>query len=116
LEISAEKLFFYEKLIVSLSLFQDLKRASEQRNIDLGSRYGDLRLNARVVDPRGQPLNVFSDSEENGNLTFRCHVCAVEVQGKKNIDSHIEGRKHAQNLESFTRMGELQGKLGKLLA
>jgi hypothetical protein len=85
----------------------DLKLAL-LRLSDLGTRYNDLRLNQRVLDQRGQPLNVFGDSEESGVLTFRCNLCAVSVQGKRNIDSHIEGKKHLARIDCYVAMDPIE--------
>ena len=86
---------------------QDLAKAAESR-LDLGTRFGDLRLNERVLDKRGQPLVVFTAHEEHGLLSFRCQVCDVTTQGKRNFDSHIDGKKHNLKILSFAKMDPIQ--------
>lgn len=68
----------------------------------MGSRFYDLRLNERVRDPNsGEPVRVYECFEKDGALHFRCTICAVTVFGKRNLDSHIEGKKHKANMAEF---------------
>lgn len=75
-------------------------------NADLGTRFGDLRLNARVVGPNGQPLDVFSCRVDNGgNQQFRCNVCNIAVVNFRNIVIHLEGKKHNSKMAGQRPMG-----------
>jgi len=72
---------------------------------DPGSRYGEPRLNQRArrkVGPGQQELQVFSVEEESGTLNIRCKVCEMTVYGIRNLNSHIEGKKHSQQFSSLT--------------
>ena len=98
---------FFAGIKLSVLSLQDLSKAAESR-LDLGTRFNDLRLNERVLDKRGQPLVVFTAQEVNGLLSFRCHVCDVVTQGKRNFDSHIDGKKHNLKILSFAKMDPIQ--------
>jgi hypothetical protein len=44
--------------------------------------------------------------EERGVLNFKCELCDVTVFGKKNMDSHIEGKKHLSKVATVTLAGK----------
>jgi hypothetical protein len=74
----------------------------------LGSRFNDPQLNARVRDKNdfsAEPFNVFACAEELGVFVFSCAVCKIQVSGKKNIDSHIEGKRHKTKMAEFAPAG-----------
>lgn len=75
-------------------------RASASGKQDLGSQFQDVRLNLQFFDSQGNVKPMFKGWEEKGTIHFRCELCEITVFGKKNIDSHIEGRKHLQNAET----------------
>lgn len=79
---------------------------------DLGTEFNDFRLNMRVKDPKGEAdKDVFSATMVDGNLQFRCEICEISVLGKKNIESHMEGKRHRGKLEEFTAVGKIFSKL-----
>jgi hypothetical protein len=83
---------------------QDKRRAAE-RKVDLGTRFNDHRLNERVISD-GKLVQVFSCVEREGVFLFECHLCQLAVTGKRNIDSHAEGKKHKVNMANATPAGE----------
>jgi len=68
---------------------------------DLGTTFNDMRLNMRVLSPTGGELDVFSSSIIDGVLQFKCEICSITVLGKRNIESHMLGKKHKAKLDDF---------------
>ena len=66
--------------------------------VDPASRYGDLRLGqkARHITGGGGGgvREVFLVREEGDTLNIRCQVCEMTVFGLKNLNNHINGKKH----------------------
>ena len=82
---------------------------------DLGSQFNDMKLNMkvkRIVEgkPSSEEINVLSSAMVEGTLQFTCNVCTVTVLGKKNMDSHLEGKKHAAKMVDW----EINGKLSRV--
>ena len=72
---------------------------------DLGTTFNDMRLNMRVLSPTGGELDVFSSSIIDGVLQFKCEICGITVLGKRNIESHMLGKKHKAKLDDFKVVG-----------
>jgi len=68
---------------------------------DLGSSFNDMRLNLRVVNPTGGEMDVFGSSVIDGVLQFKCEICNISVLGKRNIESHLTGKKHKAKMEDY---------------
>ena len=72
---------------------------------DLGTLYGDIRLNQRARQDGGPATDVFVVTEETGTLNIRCKVCEMTIFGVRNLNSHIAGKKH---------QGKFSSKVGRL--
>ena len=72
---------------------------------DLSSQFDDPRLKQRFVKDGGDPAAMFQCWEDRGTVNFRCEICEITVFGKKNLDAHIEGKKHASKVETVTLAG-----------
>jgi hypothetical protein len=90
-----------------------LKRVQQPKVTDLGTEFNDMRLNMRVkrkaVDGGqecGTEMNVISSTMVDGSLQFTCCVCSVSVLGKKNIDSHLDGKKHNGKMVDWDVIGK----------
>ena len=73
---------------------------------DLGSSFNDMRLNLRVVNPTGGEMDVFGSSVIDGVLQFKCEICNISVLGKRNIESHLTGKKHKAKMEDYKIVGK----------
>jgi rubrerythrin len=93
--------------------------ASQSEPADLGSQFADMRLNMRVKRVGGKPdpaakdeagekeeMSVLSSATVDGCLQFTCRVCSITVLGKKNIDSHLDGKKHAAKMVDWEVIGK----------
>jgi len=69
---------------------------------DLGTLYGDIRLNQRARQDGGPATDVFVVTEETGTLNIRCKVCEMTIFGVRNLNSHIAGKKHQGKFSSKT--------------
>lgn len=73
---------------------------------DLSSQFNDPRLGQKFARDGGDPVLLYQCWEDRGIVNFRCELCEVTVFGKKNLDAHIEGKRHVTNLETITLVGE----------
>ena len=66
------------------------------------SRYGDHRLDqtARHLSGGGAVCDVFRVREEGDTLNIRCQVCEMTVYGLRNLNNHINGKKHQAKFNS----------------
>jgi len=67
----------------------------------LGVQFGDPSLNARFEPKEGadpEPLFQFSLNAGVTNLT--CRACGVTVIGKRNLDVHLQGKRHKATMAS----------------
>ncbi len=51
-------------------------------------------------------MSVLSSATVDGCLQFTCRVCSITVLGKKNIDSHLDGKKHAAKMVDWEVIGK----------
>ena len=76
--------------------------------VDPASRYGDLRLGQRarhLTGVGGGVKEVFLVREEGDTLNIRCQVCEMTVFGLKNLNNHINGKKHQGKFTSQVSAG-----------
>jgi len=75
------------------------------KSFDLGAQFNDPRLNTMVTRKAGdaESFPLYRFWEEGGALFFKCAVCSVQVYGKRNLDCHISGKKHATNMLDFSQ-------------
>ena len=72
---------------------------------DLGSKFGDKRLNQTARHLSGAVVDVFRVREEEANtLNIKCQVCQVTVYGLKNLNNHINGKKHQAKFNSTVKV------------
>ena len=83
----------------------ELKKEQAASPSDLGKEFNDFRLNLRVLDKQGEEKDVFTSCLTGTTLTFRCAVCDISVFGKRNIESHMQGRRHFSALANFQIVG-----------
>ena len=73
---------------------------------DLGNEFNDYRLNMRVkLLSTGEERAVFSSELVNGGIQFNCDICNISVSGKRNMDSHMTGKRHCSKLGEFEIVG-----------
>ena len=78
---------------------------------DLGAIFADPSLNENYVEPEtGEIKPIFSYTEEKGNIFVRCEVCNLVAVGKRNLDTHIGGKKHRNNLSKLEMSSKLHTK------
>ena len=97
-QFSTASLEFHRKL--------EEKKGKVGATNDLGSEFNDFRLNLRVVDAKGIEKDAYTSCLVEGTLQFKCEVCDISVFGKRNIESHMEGRRHKGNLINFRVIGK----------
>jgi len=58
----------------------------------------------RVYDlTSGQEKDVFTSSKSaDGNRLFKCEICTITVTGKRNLETHLVGKKHLGKLGSYS--------------
>ena len=78
---------------------------------DPASRYGDQRLGQRARHLTGggggEVREVFRVREEGDTLNIRCQVCEMTVFGLRNLNNHINGKKHQGKFTSQVSAGYL---------
>ena len=73
---------------------------------DLGGKFNEPTFNQRVLDKvLGEERAVFKSWEEQGIIHPECTVCNIIVNGMKNMQGHMLGKKHLKRLEDFTVIG-----------
>ena len=88
------------------------KKAEADRKLDdeldLGTLYADFRLNMRVYDlTSGQEKDVFTSTKSaDGNRMFKCEICGITVTGKRNLETHLMGKKHLAKLGDYSIVGK----------
>ena len=74
--------------------------------VDLGTLYADFRLNMKVYDlTSGEEKSVFSSFKSDGNSMFKCEICSLTVNAKKNLETHFMGKKHGNKLSEYSIVG-----------
>ena len=73
---------------------------------DIGRKFGDERLNqtARHISGGGGVIDVFRVKEEGDTLNIKCQVCEVTVYGLKNLNNHINGKRHQSKFSQMVRV------------
>ena len=94
-------------MISHLFNFQEKHRQAAAKN-DLGALFNDPSLNEKYIDKEtGEPKPYFTHKEERGCVYIKCHICDLQVVGKRNLDTHIEGKKHRNKASSYTMASKL---------
>ena len=86
------------------------RRADRNRRldslVDLGTLYADFRLNMKVYDlTSGEEKSVFSSFKTDGIMMFKCEICSITVNSKKNLETHFMGKKHGNKLSEYSIVG-----------
>ncbi len=86
------------------------RRADRNRRldslVDLGTLYADFRLNMKVYDlTSGEEKSVFSSFKTDGMMMFKCEICSITVNAKKNLETHFMGKKHGNKLSEYSIVG-----------
>ena len=90
---------------VEFNRTMELKKEQAALSSDLGKEFNDFRLNLRGLDEKGGEKDVFASRLEGISLQFHCVVCDIFVFGKRNIESHMQGRRHSLALANFQIVG-----------
>jgi len=82
---------------------EDLKRQKMKKG-DLGSEYDDDRLNMKVRkkgDPQAVEKSVIKKQVSFDVIHLQCQVCNISVYGKRNLDTHLVGKRHEGNMADY---------------
>jgi len=81
----------------------EIKRQKLKKG-DLGSEYDDDRLNMMVKkknDPQAVEMNIIKKTVTFDVTHLQCQVCNISVYGKRNLDTHLVGKRHEGNMADF---------------
>ena len=81
---------------------------TSENDADLGTLYNDFRLNLKVYDKETgeESAVVTSIANGDGSTGFQCTVCNLMVTGKRNMESHLEGKKHNAKIGEYKVVGK----------
>ncbi len=75
---------------------------------DIGAIFNDPSLNDKFIDKEsGLPTPCYTYKEERGCIYIRCNICNLQVIGKRNLDTHLEGKKHRNKAGSVVMASKI---------
>lgn len=79
-----------------------LQAKMAEKGEDIAIKFNDSSLNTRVEDlSTGKIFALYEYSLHEGAYSFECKACGVTTYGKRNLDSHVTGKKHLANMSNF---------------
>jgi len=80
-------------------------QGQKEKSGDLGSEFNDDRLNQMVKkknDPHAEYISVIQKIVTYDVLHLKCQVCNISVYGKKNLDTHLDGKRHLISMADYS--------------